>query len=101
LVRLADNDKRRASHSSKVSTYLTEEEIMGNLFAFTIAGYETTSTTLAYAVMMLAIDPEWQDWIVHEIDKVTSLHPEADYASIFPLLTRCLALMVRFVCTFT
>jgi cytochrome P450 len=101
LVRLAEKDKGRASGSSKASTYLTEEEIMGNLFAFTIAGYETTSTTLAYAVLMLAIDPKWQDWIVHEIDKVTGLHPEADYASIFPLLTRCSALMVRFVYTFT
>jgi cytochrome P450 len=94
MVNLADNDKGRASRSSSLSTYLTEEEIIGNLFAFTVAGYETTSTTLSYAVLMLAIYPKWQDWIVHDLDKVASLHPDEDYATTFPLLTRCLALMV-------
>ncbi len=94
LVRLADQDKSASEQSSKTSTYLTEEEITGNLFNFTIAGFDTTANTLAYSIMALALYPEWQDWIIVGIDEVAQLHHGADYTSSFPLLTRCLALMV-------
>ncbi|RAL66550.1 hypothetical protein DID88_006240 [Monilinia fructigena] len=61
LVRLADQDKRSTAMSLTTSTYLTEEETTGSLFNFTIAGFDTTANTLAYAIICLAINPEWQD----------------------------------------
>jgi len=94
LVRIADESGGEASKTSKMSTYLTEEEITGNLFNFTIAGFDTTANTLTYAIMELAIHPEWQDWIIEGIDAVSQAQPGAEYATMFPLLTRCLALMV-------
>jgi len=87
LVKIADDKKRPYR--------LTEEEIIGNLFNFTLAGFDTTATTMAYAVMMLAIEPQWQDWIVEETDRVADLAPENEYEKTFPKLTRCLVLMVR------
>ena len=96
LVKLADQDKKSTTTGgSKTSTYLSEEEIAGNLFTFTIAGFDTTANTLAYAVAMLAMDPQLQDWIIEQIDEISQKNPENDYATTFPLLTRCLALMVN------
>ncbi|GKT51938.1 putative cytosine deaminase [Colletotrichum spaethianum] len=113
LVRLSDqeknhsaaaapSEKKAVSNSSPNNkTYLTEEEIAGNLFIFTVAGFDTTANTMAYAVAVLAACPEWQTWIQAEIDAVLGPAPpegEADgelpdYATAFPKLTRCLAVM--------
>ncbi|WQF83646.1 Putative cytochrome P450 [Colletotrichum destructivum] len=103
---VASRDKKTAAATAN-KTYLTEDEIAGNLFIFTAAGFDTTANTLAYAVTLLAAHPEWQAWIRAEIDAV--LGPPGpqdddddddgkgelpDYATAFPKLTRCLAVMV-------
>ncbi len=93
LVKIADDEKRQIAKQSK-SSYLSEDEIAGNLFNFTIAGFDTNASTMAYALLALAIHPTWQDWIIEEIDRVSQLDQAASYESTFPLLTRCLALMV-------
>jgi cytochrome P450 len=88
------NGDKQLSVSSQV---LSEDEIRGNLFAFSTAGFETTANTLCYAVSLLAIYPHIQSWIQEELDVVFSgLKPEdtGDYDLIFPRLSRCLALMV-------
>ncbi|KAG4030675.1 hypothetical protein MFRU_011g01330 [Monilinia fructicola] len=92
LVKIADQEKK-VSRSSKTSTYLTEEEITGNLFAMTVGGFDTTANTLAYSIMCLALYPELQDWIITEIDNVQELHTNSDYLVSFPLLPRTLAIM--------
>jgi cytochrome P450 len=93
LVRLSDSAKHGEEISSK-SQNLSEEEILGNLFQFTAAGFDTTANTMAYAITILAIEIEWQDWIIEEIDNVVQGDLGNDYVKIFPKLTRCLALMV-------
>ncbi|WYZ37721.1 hypothetical protein EsH8_II_001227 [Colletotrichum jinshuiense] len=107
LVRLSDQAKSEGSsadaqqqqHPDKkpaAKSFLTEEEIAGNLFVFTAAGFDTTANTMAYAVALLALHPEWQAWIQAEIDAVLGALPEgapSDYAAVFPRLTRCLAVM--------
>jgi cytochrome P450 len=107
LVRLSDQEKNRAegdnvsvlkpnqSIKRDTKSYLTEEEIAGNLFIFTAAGFDTTANTMSYAVTLLAVYPEWQAWIQTEIDSVLGgLSETPDYATVFPRLTRCLAVMV-------
>ncbi|KAK1584969.1 cytochrome P450 [Colletotrichum navitas] len=119
IIRLSDQEKKHqaASDAPAVSpekkagpsgsaminkTHLTEEEIGGNLFVFTIAGFDTTANTLAYAVTLLAAYPEWQTWIQAEIDAVLGPAPSGagsddelpDYAAAYPKLVRCLAIMV-------
>ncbi|EUC48136.1 hypothetical protein COCMIDRAFT_88103 [Bipolaris oryzae ATCC 44560] len=100
LVRISDQEKEqnKTSASSKTSTtYLTEEEIAGNLFVFTAAGYETTANTMGYAATLLAVYPEWQTWIQAEIDAVfkTCSPSESDYSIVYPKLVRCLAVMLE------
>jgi cytochrome P450 len=90
LVALSDSAK---AHSNS----LTEEQISGNLFLFTVAGYETTATSLAYGITLLAAEPKWQDWLYEEISQhqqeQTNLTDDSDYHSTFPHLTRNLAFM--------
>ena len=94
MVKTADNERHQSAKPGRLASYLSEDEITGNLFNFTLAGFDTTSNTMAYALITLAIEPKWQDWIAEEIDRVARLHPDASYDNTFPLLTRCLALMV-------
>ncbi|GKU08367.1 unnamed protein product [Fusarium langsethiae] len=119
LVRLSDEAKNQPENHSSLSlqekesegnrigirkTYLTEDEIAGNLFIFTAAGFDTTSNTLGYAVTLLAAYPEWQAWIQAEIDNIIVSsqgcqgHERSllEYTAAFPKLTRCLAFMVCF-----
>lgn len=73
---------------------LTEEEITGNLYQFTLAGYDTTANTMAYAFTMLAVHTQWQDWIFEEIDRVHgTVSNSLSYKEVFPELERCLAVM--------
>jgi len=99
------SERRLNNESSDSSTdqkqTLSEGEIVGNLYQFTLAGFDTTATTLAYAVTTLAARPEWQNWIVEEIDKIReSIDNKSSYSEVFPRLERCLALMVCEISTF-
>ncbi|KAH8662818.1 cytochrome P450 [Tricladium varicosporioides] len=74
---------------------LSEEEMLGNLFIFTAAGFDTTANTLAYALVLLARYPKWQEWIFEEIDDIIPDDSSADldYTAIFPKATRVQACM--------
>lgn len=81
------------------STGLSDGELFGNMFAYSVAGHETTAHTLNYTLHLLAAYPEWQDWIQEEVDQVFKEIPtdeaEISYTEHYPQLKRCIALMVR------
>ncbi|KAL8702464.1 MAG: hypothetical protein Q9201_004369 [Fulgogasparrea decipioides] len=95
LVRASDEDaqsRERGQQESKRG--LTDEEIFGNIFAYNLAGHETTANTVAYALFLLAAYPQYQDWVREEIKQVQGDVPgNKDYEQIFPRLQRCLAVM--------
>ncbi|KAF2171087.1 hypothetical protein M409DRAFT_19058 [Zasmidium cellare ATCC 36951] len=73
---------------------LSDDEMLGNLFIFMGAGFDTTANTLSFALVLLARHPEWQDWLFTEIDDI--LPPpgsELSYTALLPKVTRILALM--------
>ncbi|GAB7357366.1 hypothetical protein MBLNU459_g8311t1 [Dothideomycetes sp. NU459] len=75
---------------------LTEEELNGNLFLFTAAGFETTANTLSYAMMLLARHPEWQEWLFEEVDGLMPIDASPpEYADVFPKATRVMAVMLE------
>ncbi|QIX01048.1 hypothetical protein AMS68_006565 [Peltaster fructicola] len=87
----------QASEGVRAGTGLTESEMVGNLFIFTAAGFDTTANTLSYALAVLAWEPKWQTWIFAEIDEIMpqDRNAELDYASIFPKAIRVMALMLE------
>ena len=46
---------------------LTEDDIVIDCFSLLTAGYETTSSTLAFAIYLLAVNPEAQERLSDEI----------------------------------
>ena len=65
----------------------------GKLISFQ-AGYDTTANTLSYAFVLLALYPQWQDWLREEVD--AALPDPATtpaYDDVYPKLNRCLAVM--------
>ncbi|PCH40911.1 cytochrome P450 [Wolfiporia cocos MD-104 SS10] len=50
--------------------HLSDSEMMGNIFAFLIAGYETTAHSLAYALILLALHQDEQEALYQHIRSV-------------------------------
>ncbi|KAI1812284.1 putative cytochrome P450 oxidoreductase [Poronia punctata] len=48
----------------------TEDEVMGNLFIYMLAGYETTANSIQYGLLVLAANPDIQSKVTAEIDRV-------------------------------
>ncbi|EJD03263.1 cytochrome P450 [Fomitiporia mediterranea MF3/22] len=46
---------------------LSDRELIGNCFAFTFAGHETSANSLAVTLALLALYPEEQDWVYRSI----------------------------------
>ncbi|KAL4922535.1 cytochrome P450 [Aspergillus aurantiobrunneus] len=46
----------------------TEDETMGNLFIYLLAGYETTANAIVYGLAALALHQDIQDQVIEEID---------------------------------
>lgn len=103
LVRASEESReaaRTAKESSDVSAAgLSDDEVYGNLFIYNLAGHDTTAATLHFAITLLAVFPEWQTWIAEEVDEVRKSDSAGMwyYEQTFPILERCLALMVRMI----
>ena len=89
LVKASENSKTDSSAQG-----LSDEEFMGNMFIFNVAGQDTTANTLLFAFALLAAYPEWQEWIFEELDTVLGNKETLDYSEIYPKLERSLAIMV-------
>jgi cytochrome P450 len=74
---------------------LSREEILGNMFVINFAGHDTTANTLAFAMLLLATKPLVQEWLAQEVSEAVAGGVEWNYASMFPRLTRCRAVLVR------
>ncbi|KAK8170658.1 cytochrome P450, partial [Phyllosticta citribraziliensis] len=68
---------------------LSDRELYGNLFVWTLGGHETTANTLLFALFLLAAFPMVQEWLFEELDGI-----ELDYES-FPRMKRSLAVMLE------
>jgi cytochrome P450 len=91
LVRASDNEAR----NEKGDNGLTNDELLGNMFIYNLAGHHTTAWTLTYAFALMATNPTWQSWIREEINHVIGNDEESSkYEEAFPQLKRCLAVQV-------
>ncbi|EMC93909.1 hypothetical protein BAUCODRAFT_75410 [Baudoinia panamericana UAMH 10762] len=96
--------KASESEADMKGNALSEEEMIGNLFLFTIAGFDTTANTLSYALALLARYPAWQDWLLEEVDQIvpsTATAAELDYTTVYPKANRTVAFMLETLRLFT
>lgn len=94
LVRVSDAQNFDTDGTSKIKLYMSEKELTGNLFQFTLAGYDTTANTMAYALMNLALFSKWQEWICEELDRELPPGGSRNYDKTYTRLKRTRALMV-------
>ncbi|KAI0402887.1 cytochrome P450 [Xylaria palmicola] len=76
---------------------LSDDEMISTLFVLTAAGFETTATTLAYAIVLLAKHAQWQDWLLEEVDALMPIEytQPIQYMVTFPRATRIMAFMLE------
>lgn len=60
--------------SRRPQKQMSEEEIVGQAFAFLLAGYETSSSTLAFTCYLLALHPGCQRQVQEEVDQFFTRH---------------------------
>lgn len=77
------------NHEFDAST-LTEEELVGNIFIFLVAGHETTAHTLCFAFALLALYPEEQETLYQHIKSVLPGDRQPEYEDM-SLLTQSMA----------
>ena len=78
----------------------TEDEVMGNLFIYLLAGYETTANAILYGLIVLALRPDLQNGVIEEVDRVYAEaekegRTELTYADDFEKLQYTYGFMVR------
>lgn len=61
-----------SSKRAQQKRMMTEDEIVGQAFIFLLAGYETSSNTLAFTCYLLALYPECQKKLQEEVDEFFS-----------------------------
>ncbi|XP_038146923.1 thromboxane-A synthase [Cyprinodon tularosa] len=61
---------------------MSEDEVVGQAFVFLLAGYETSSNTLAFTCYLLALNPECQCKVQEEVDDFFTRHDSPDYSNV-------------------
>lgn len=98
IAMLLSEHDAKLTNATAATQRLLYDEIQGNLFAFSAAGFDTTANSMIYAVALLAAYPNWQGWIAEELSYVLKNEEtieNSQYPEVFPRLIRCEALMVR------
>ena len=88
LVTANEAEKQATQASGSTKSFLTDSELYGNLFVFSLAGYETTASSMSFCLAYLAVYPAYQAWLTEEIDALgTNLH-NLKYDDAYPRLPR-------------
>ncbi|XP_033824482.1 thromboxane-A synthase [Periophthalmus magnuspinnatus] len=75
-----NTDSTRSSRSHRKT--MSEDEVIGQAFVFLLAGYETSSNTLAFTCYLLALHPECQSRLQDEVDHFYCRHESPDYTNV-------------------
>lgn len=71
---------------------LTNDELLGNIFIFMLAGHETTAHTLAFTFGLLALHPDYQETVYQQIKSIVPDNRPPMYEEMNSL-TECMAVL--------
>ncbi|KAL3482764.1 cytochrome P450 [Aspergillus germanicus] len=96
LERLVRSRREEQEATNKRNPGLSDSEVLGNVYIFSIAGHETTATTLRFALVLLAIHDDVQETLSREILEVLGDRPgDSEYENTFPRLVTPLCIMLE------
>ncbi|GIY33242.1 cytochrome P450 3A21, partial [Caerostris extrusa] len=78
---IMDGADKKALSSYK-NKKLSEIEMLAQCILFFIVGYETTASTLTFMAYALAMNPEWQEKLIEEVDRAFEKHAEMSYDTV-------------------
>ncbi|KAL4960034.1 cytochrome P450 [Aspergillus stella-maris] len=97
LLERVVRSRREQNTDDKRKPGLTDAEILGNVYIFSIAGHETTATTLRFALVLLGLHCDVQEELYQELRTVLGEEsPDSanwDHATVFPRLISPLCIM--------
>jgi len=67
------SDPSKANSGQTIS--LSDSDVMGNLFMFIIAGHETSANSIHFSIILLALHPEIQRRVQHELSAIFQGRP--------------------------
>ncbi|KAL8955078.1 MAG: hypothetical protein Q9193_006921 [Seirophora villosa] len=70
-----------AESKQERSQSLTEAEVLGNMFFYVMAGFDTTSTTLSFVFLLLALHPSCQALLHQQVDQVLGAKPLSEWSA--------------------
>ncbi|KAH7338266.1 614/534 cytochrome P450 [Rhizoctonia solani] len=79
-------------YARDVDDMLTEDELIGNVFLFLLGGHETSASTFAIILSLLALYPEVQNKLVKQLQQLEHEHGALNYGH-FHLLTYAMAVV--------
>mmetsp|Transcript_13252 Transcript_13252/g.25222 ORF Transcript_13252/g.25222 Transcript_13252/m.25222 type:complete len:366 (-) Transcript_13252:775-1872(-) len=65
------------AHNRETGDPLGTDEVKAQAFLYLLAGYETTANTLAYSVYLLSTNPEKEEKLIEEIDRLSGSRQES------------------------
>ena len=71
---------QESKEDGRSRAFLTDSEVMGNLFMFMIAGHETSANTIHLCVLFLAIHPNIQRQVQAEVDSIFQSRPISQWS---------------------
>ncbi|KAF2687325.1 putative cytochrome P450 [Lentithecium fluviatile CBS 122367] len=84
-------------HQQDPTKGMSAEEVFGNTFVINFAGHDTTANSFSFAVLLLGANPDVQEWVAEELKRVIAGSTDGswDYATLFPKLVRCRAVLLE------
>ncbi|KAK8131993.1 hypothetical protein PG999_000166 [Apiospora kogelbergensis] len=90
LVKNAGTLEGHAHGPEEHAATLSKDEVLGNTFILALAGSRTTADSLHFSLILLAMHPEIQDWLIQDVDAALASEPEDPsqwkYETLFPNL---------------
>ncbi|KAG7004463.1 cytochrome P450 [Physcia stellaris] len=87
------SDPASLEKGEPIPAQLTETDILGNAFIFILAGHETTSNSIHFSIIFLALHPTAQHALHRDLDRIFAGKPpeQWDYETYLPQLLNSMA----------